>query len=289
MTTGLQAKRPLDPLAFKAALIHLSARFRLSGSKTFVYSTSRPENQFQIRMKICIQIILTATLCLGLAPSFAQTAAAPKTTDYFGGFTDKLFGSNVSYSAVMELQTGKAKPVVAQTFFDEGKSRQEMDLAALLPSGLGLQKDGAGKYIQLFLPDKRAFYQVHPEIRGYLEMPFSQPPTVQRESDYRMDLTPSGKETLDGHACIKNKTVVTDSLGHQKGYTVWNASDLNQFPVKIQTTNSLGESETTFYRNVKLAKPDAKLFELPAGYRKYTDLAAMMQDIMMKQMQGMGR
>jgi hypothetical protein len=101
-----------------------------------------------------------------------------------------------------------------------------------------------------------------------------------------MELTALGKETLDGHACIRNKTVITDSQGHQKEYTVWNATDLNQFPVKIQTTNSLGESETTFYRNIKLAKPDAKLFELPAGYRKYTDLGAMMQDIMTKQMQG---
>jgi len=240
-------------------------------------------------MKIRIQIILSATLCLSLASTFAQTVAPPKTSAYFGGFTAKLFGSNVSYSAVMELQTGKAKPIVTQTFFDEGKSRQEMDLASLLPSGLGLAKDSAGKYIQLFLPDKNAFYQVHPEIKGYLEMPFSQPPTVQRESDYKMELTPLGKETLDGHACIKNKTVVADSLGHQKEYTVWNATDLNQFPLKIQTTNSLGEPETTFYRNVKLAKPDAKLFELPAGYRKYTDLSAMMQDIMMKQMQGLGR
>jgi len=237
-------------------------------------------------MKIHIQIILTATLSLGLVSSFAQTATAPKTTPYFGGFTDKLFGSNIAYSAVLELQTGKAKPVVAQKFFDEGKSRQELDLAALLPSGLGLEKGSAGKYIQLFLPDKSALYQVHPEIKGYLEMPLPKPATVQRESDYRMELTALGKETLDGHACIRNKTVITDSQGHQKEYTVWNATDLNQFPVKIQTTNSLGESETTFYRNIKLAKPDAKLFELPAGYRKYTDLGVMMQDIMTKQMQG---
>jgi hypothetical protein len=240
-------------------------------------------------MKLRLPISLTTFICLSVATAFAQAGASAKGDAYFGGFTDKLFGSNVSYSAVMELQSGKGKPVVAQTYFDEGKSRQELDLAALIPAGLGMQKGSAGKYIQLFLPEKKAFYQVHPEIKGYLEMPFPQPPTPQRESDYKMEQTLLGKETLDGHACVKNKTVVTNAQGHQKEYTVWNASDLNNFPLKIQSTDTFGESQTTVYRNVKLAKPDAKLFELPAGYRKYTDLGAMMQDIMMKQMQGFGR
>jgi len=120
-------------------------------------------------------------------------------------------------------------------------------------------------------------------------MPFPQLQTTQRESDYRLESTPLGKETMDGHACVKNKSVVTDAQGHKKEYTVWNATDLNNFPVKIQSTDTLGESQTTSYRNIKLAKPDANLFELPTGYRKYTDLGAMMQDIMMKQMSGFGR
>jgi hypothetical protein len=65
-------------------------------------------------MKIRIQIILTAAFCLTLASALAQTAAAPKTTAYFG-LIDKLFGSNVSYSAVAELPA--AAPIVTQTFF----------------------------------------------------------------------------------------------------------------------------------------------------------------------------
>ncbi len=80
--------------------------------------------------------------------------------------------------------------------------------------------------------------------------------------------------------------MVTDPQNRKNEFLVWNATGLQNFPVKIQTTNWLEESQTTIYRNIKLGKPDPKLFELPAGYRKYPDLASMMQDVMMKGLSG---
>ena len=40
------------------------------------------------------------------------------------------------------------------------------------------------------------------------------------------------------------------------------------------------------FRNVKLAKPDAKLFDAPAGFKKYDNVQGMLQDAIMKSIQG---
>ena len=69
---------------------------------------------------------------------------------------------------------------------------------------------------------------------------------------------------------MKNRTVVADAEGNKHESTVWNATDLNKFPVKIETTES-GSLLTMQYKNIKLQKPEASLFEPPADFanRRY--------------------
>ena len=38
---------------------------------------------------------------------------------------------------------------------------------------------------------------------------------------------------MSGHPCVENKVVVTDAKGATNEFTVWNATDLKNFPVKI--------------------------------------------------------
>jgi len=40
-------------------------------------------------------------------------------------------------------------------------------------------------------------------------------------------------------SCVKNKVIVTDDKGDKHESTVWNATDLKNFPVKIETTNAI--------------------------------------------------
>jgi hypothetical protein len=225
------------------------------------------------------------TLCAALL------AVASLSTNAQSGATinspsEKLFGSNVSYSATMEMQTGREKPVITKVFAHQGKSRMEMDMAKMLGSALPpemmaeMRKSGMDKFILLYLPEKKAIYQIQPSIRGYLETSFPQDATLEtRES--QIESTVLGAETVEGHPCQKNKTIVTDPKGKKHEFVVWNATDLNNFPVKIEST-TLGKPQTTVYRNIKLAAPDAKLFELPTGYRKYRDIGTMMQEMMTK-------
>jgi hypothetical protein len=77
--------------------------------------------------------------------------------------------------------------------------------------------------------------------------------------------------------------VITDGKQAKYEATVWNAKDLKNFPVKIQHTQE-GVESTLYFKDVKLAKPDASLFEPPAKYKKYSNMQELMQQEIMKRM-----
>jgi hypothetical protein len=73
----------------------------------------------------------------------------------------------------------------------------------------------------------------------------------------------------------------------------WLASDLKNYPVKIEISSNRTVAGKTFptdtilnFTDINPATPAASLFEPPAGYRVYTDIQAMVQTEMMKKMAG---
>ena len=96
--------------------------------------------------------------------------------------------------------------------------------------------------------------------------------------DYKMEKTSLGKETIDGHPCEKNKVVATNEKGEKHEVTVWNATDLKDFPIQMQMPDEQsGTSILMKFKNVKLGKPDAKLFDAPTGLTKYDDTQSLMK------------
>ena len=93
-----------------------------------------------------------------------------------------------------------------------------------------------------------------------------------------MESTELGKETVDGHPCVKNKVVVTDKEGKKLESTVWNASDLKNFPVKMEHNDAQSGTVTLTYKDIKLEKPEVSSFDPPANFTK----AANMMEMMMK-------
>jgi hypothetical protein len=80
---------------------------------------------------------------------------------------------------------------------------------------------------------------------------------------------------------------IIDAQGKTTEATVWNATDLKNFPVRIDTTDETAKNTMTF-TGVKFDKPDAKLFEPPTGYTRYPNMEAMMTEILAKFMQNLG-
>jgi hypothetical protein len=103
----------------------------------------------------------------------------------------------------------------------------------------------------------------------------NKPPKVER--------TEIGKETIDGHPCVKYKVVVTPENGTPANMLVWQATDLNNYPIQTQVEAGNGTVATTRFQDINQSKPAASLFEPPSDYKRYSSP----QELMMSTMGGM--
>ena len=77
---------------------------------------------------------------------------------------------------------------------------------------------------------------VYPSLRAYIELPLSE--DQGGAADLKIVGDEAGKETVDGHPCVKHKVAITDNGGrNQEGFT-WNATDLKDFPSKWSSTDT---------------------------------------------------
>ena len=245
------------------------------------------------RQRIGIVLFLVA-----LMPVQAQLPGggglAPSTPQFSAAFS-KLFGEHKAFSADMDMEMteqgskdGLFTP--AKISYLEGKSRLEIDLTRAkgpqLPAGMGeqLKAMGMGEMTMISQEGKSSSYLVYPALQAYAVIPTPNNKEAD-DSKIKLDSTELGKDTIDGQACIKNKVVITEPDGTKSEATVWNATQLKKFPVRIETAKDNTKVQMTF-RNVKLAKPDAKLFDPPANYKKHDNVQAMMQEAIMKSIQG---
>jgi len=86
---------------------------------------------------------------------------------------------------------------------------------------------------------------------------------IQELSAVKVDRRNVGTEVVDGHTCKVTNVVVTTAEGVVGRGRVWEAQDLDGFPVKVEWRT--GQKLTAVYRNVVLATPDPALFEPPAN------------------------
>ena len=193
----------------------------------------------------------------------------------------------------MQVTDKDGKPInlPGKISYDTGKSRFELNLTDIkggnMPPNAAAQMKSMGldEMVTIALPDKKIVYLIYPGLQSYVEMPMPKADSVSTNSDYKMEATEIGKETMDGHPCVKNKVIVTGKDGVKHESTVWNATDLKQFPVKIQTADG-GDEVIMLFKNISLGKPAAGSFEAPSGYTKYDNVQTLMQQQIMKRMGG---
>lgn len=240
-------------------------------------------------MKKQLLFIATLALALHLTPAHGQFAPrGPR----FDASLSKLFGDNSAFSAVLEFQTkdssgGEAMTMPGKIAYLDGKSRFEMDMTQLkggkMPPEAAAQMKamGMGDMIIIARPDKKLAYMIYPGMQAYVENETKDPEDPKAADQWKIETTELGKETVQGHPCVKNKVIMTDDKGVKHESTVWNATDLKKFPVKIETSESKTEV-TMLFKEIKLAKPDGALFDAPKGFKRYDNMGSMMQEEMMK-------
>lgn len=218
-------------------------------------------------------------------------AGAPQ----FSAAFSKLFGEHKAFSADMDMEMtepgskdGLSMP--ARISYLDGKSRMEIDLTRAkgpqLPQGMGeqLKAMGMGEMTMISQEGQPNSYLVYPSLKAYAAIPTPSNKGAD-DSKIKLDSTELGKDTVDGRPCIKNRVVITEGDGTKSEATVWNSTELKKFPVRIETAKDSTKVRMTF-KNVRLAKPDAKLFEPPADFKKHDNVQGMMQEAIMKSIQG---
>ena len=244
--------------------------------------------------------ILALALAVLLASALAGSAQmeAPGSPAGVNAALSKLFGEVKAFSAQCEVKVydkNQQEKVVTPMDFAllDNNIRVEIDMSQMknkdvpAAAAASMKQFGMDRVVSVIRPDKKASYIIFPGLQAYVNLPLPKKDLDTYEKDPRIETAPLGKETLDGHPCVKNKVTITDDQGGKHEATVWNASDLKAFPVQILTK----EKDDTIilrYRRIQLIKPDAKQFDAPAGFKAYQDMEALMQGAAMKMMGGNG-
>jgi hypothetical protein len=205
----------------------------------------------------------------------------------------KLFGGNPDFSAAIEsrseVEKGQFLVMKGKMFLSGGNARMEFALdtsAGDEETAEQLKAMGMDKMVSIARPDKKMSYLVYPSLECCVDMPDTATNADSKAGEDKIDITPEGKETAEGHPCVRNKVVITSPDGTKEESLVWNATDLKNFPVKIEQ-GSGNEKMTIFFRDVDFAKSDSALFEVPSSYKHYLNFQTMMQEQMMKRMNSM--
>ena len=198
----------------------------------------------------------------------------------------KLFGKVTAFSAQMDLRVvDKAHAEVMSTSMEfaisDKKIRVAVDMSQMhnkeMPPGMGtaLRQMGMAQVISIIRPDKKSIYILYPDQKAFLTMP------LPEERAIKIQRTELGKETLDEHPCIKTKAVLTDDKGDQIEAVTWNASDLKDFPIQIESTEK-EQTSIMHFKQIRFEKPEADQFEAPADYQQFKDPQELLTSVMKK-------
>ena len=226
-------------------------------------------------------------------PALAQMGGAgPGGGGNFDNGMETLFGANPSFSATMiTSMNGPSGPMTVKSkmVFDHKNSWTEMNMADVQgpnfpPQAVDQMKAiGMDDVVTIQPADKVNIYVIYPHIHSYVAMPI--PSSGATDHAFNAQTTKMGEETLDGHPCVKNDVIVTNS-SQSADFTVWNATDMNNFPIKI-VTSAEGTPVTITFQNVSFDKPAAGLFLPPAHFTKYGSLRDLQESALMNRPGGM--
>jgi hypothetical protein len=205
----------------------------------------------------------------------AQVAAPGAPSGINAAFV-KLFGAVNSFTARVETQMfDPSQKELVRMPMDfavlDNQVRLEINLAQARSKEFtastlaGLKQAGMDRVVSVFRPDKKATYIIYPGVQSYLILPLAKGEAEALEQGLTLGKSALGKETIDGHPCVKNKVTVRNDKGPVLEAVTWNAADLKDFPLQIQM-NQKDNKVLMRFSQVRLVKPDAKQFDLPPDY-----------------------
>lgn len=195
--------------------------------------------------------------------------------------TAYCFPEPTNYTATMVMM-GKESPYAK----DGQKIRMEMNMG----------QQGMGKMVSLVRGDLKKTYMVNPDQKTYFENSMQQqnrrrmPSIYEANPDYKIDKVKVGSETIDKHPCIKYTiTIINIKSSEKYTGTVWEATDLQNLPIRNEMVSSDGTKFVYELKNAKLNAATPDMFEIPAGYKKVDSMMQLMGMGGMQRMPGSRR
>jgi outer membrane lipoprotein-sorting protein len=217
--------------AAKKGICDMRLSFTLPGAR----SESMHRKHF-VKLTFCIGLIL------GISPAIAGQTPMPQ--PFSADFT-------MTSGAGGELSSGKIYFSLPKMRMESSSKGQEAIMIM----------DQSVKTMYMLMPKQRMYLESHmdqqnPMMRQGPKAPTSFDPNHPCGANEKCEKV--GTETVNGRVC--DKWVTTGTKGTS---TAWIDQKLT-FPIKAQSANG----EIWQLTNIKEGKPDASLFELPAGYQK---------------------
>lgn len=248
------------------------------------------------KTRILITVLWTVALSVANA-QFLDLGGSLTTTAPGADFATfaQLFGKNAAFTARSEVRVHdqnqrETMSTTMEFAMLENKLRLEIDTAATknkdLPAdaAASLKPLGLDQVHVIMRPDRQVVYFSFPKAGMFINLPMDKAELAAAEKS-RITIEKLSEETLDGQRCLKNQVTITAASGDQQQLTVWNAINLKNLPIK--TVQKQGEETiTTRYSNIQFIKPDAKKFEPPAGAEEFKGMAAFVQGMMKKALNG---
>ena len=175
--------------------------------------------------------------------------------------------------------------------FSGGKLRAEMDMAKV--SSAQMQPDalaqiramGMDRMISVIQPETKTTLLIYPGLNSVVEMPLPKEEAEALGKDYKFSKTDLGKETINGESTQKERYVFGEKTEKPQTMTVWRSSRNKGFPVRLVMVDANNSVEMTF-KDYKPGSQEAKNFQVPPGYAKYTNMVQLQQVMMRRLMSG---
>jgi hypothetical protein len=167
--------------------------------------------------------------------------------------------AKVEYSADSELETAEIS-MKGRVNYTPTRERSEM-----------VMDRGGDKMIMIRRHDKKLAWTLMPSEKMYMEMNLTEAASKDKTdpSQYQIEQTVVGPETVNGVATTKSKIIMTGPKGDKMGGFMWMTKDnimVKMDAIAIDKNQKMRfKTELT---NLKIGKQDAALFEIPEGYSK---------------------
>ncbi|MHB1563225.1 MAG: DUF3108 domain-containing protein [Leptospirillum sp.] len=157
-------------------------------------------------------------------------------------------------------------------------SHMKVRLEPQLPGSL------AGDTYEIILPGSGTMTMVLPE--RHLCMKKNVPPQTEAQiqafaarAEKSGVLTVVGHETLDGHPVVVSLLAYhSPNPDNPRTIKFWNATDLENVPLREVVTMANGNVYTLHYKNIDLSDPSPSLFIAPANCSRFPDIKSLMKN-----------